>query len=195
MFKSVFDIIFSVIILVFSVPLFLIASILIKLSSSGPVIFKQDRVGKNGKIFKLLKFRTMRETSGPSITSYADERITKIGKFLRRAKIDELPQFINVLKRDLSVVGPRPELPEFVKTYSDEQRKILSFKPGITSLASVRFRSEEKMIGPDDVLEYYAKEILPLKIRCDLEYFGRSNFWSDLIIIVKTIRSVFDVKN
>lgn len=195
MFKRVFDIIFSIIILVLSLPLFIIASLLIKLSSKGPVIFKQERVGKNGKIFKLLKFRTMRKTSGPSITSSADKRITKIGKFLRRMKIDELPQLINVLKRDLSVVGPRPELPEIVKTYNDEQRKILSFKSGITSLASLRFRDEERFLDSNNVLEYYVKKILPVKIRCDLEYFEKSSFWSDLIIIVKTIRSIFYVKD
>lgn len=193
--KRLFDIIFSLVILVLSMPLFLIASLLIKLSSSGPVIFKQERVGKDGKIFNLLKFRTMRQVSGPTITSAEDKRITKIGKFLRRTKIDELPQFINVLKRDLSMVGPRPEVSVIVRTYNEEQKKILSFKPGITSLASLRFRSEEEMLSSDHVLEDYVKEILPLKIRCDLEYFKNCNLWSDLVIIVKTIRSVFYVKD
>lgn len=195
MLKRVLDIVFSLFILVLSLPLLLLAPILIKLSSPGPIIFKQKRVGQDGKIFYLLKLRTMREAKGPSITSSQDERITKIGRFLRRTKIDELPQFINVIKGDIGVVGPRPEIPEVVKTYDDEQRRILSFKPGITSLASVGFRSEEEMLGSDKVLEDYIKQILPLKIRSDLEYFKNRNFWSDLTIIVKTIRSIFDVKN
>ncbi len=186
MLKRSFDIIFSLMVLVLGLPVFIICSLLIKLGSQGPVIFKQERVGEDGRIFNLLKFRTMREASGPSITSSADRRITKIGRFLRRMKLDELPQFINVLKGDLSVVGPRPELPEIVRTYNDEQRKILSFKPGITSLASIRFRNEEKLLDLNNLMEYYVKKILPVKIRCDLEYFEKSSFWDDLTIIIKT---------
>ena len=194
-FKRGFDVAFSLTILVLSLPLFLIASVLIKLSSPGAVIFKQERAARGGKVFKLYKLRTMKEAAGPAITSSQDKRITAIGKFLRRAKIDELPQFINVLKADLSVVGPRPEIPEIVRTYNDQQRKILSYRPGITSLASLRFRGEERMLRPDNLLEDYIRKILPLKISCDLEYFKDSSPWTDLVIIAKTIRSVFDVKD
>ena len=165
-------------------PVFGIFAILIKLSSPGPVIFKQERGGRNGKSFILLKFRTMKDAQGSPITSSGDERITGIGKFLRKTKLDEMPQFINVLKGDMSVVGPRP----------DRQKEILRFKPGITSLATIKFRNEEEILeynSPGNSAKFYVREILSDKIECDLAYFRKRHFWDDLGIILKTIGAIF----
>ncbi|NQT89897.1 MAG: sugar transferase [Candidatus Omnitrophica bacterium] len=194
MLKRIFDIIFSLIILIFGLPVFAIVFLLIRLDSQGPAIFHQKRVGRDGKMFDFLKFKTMRDVAGPMITAPGDKRITKIGAFLRKAKLDELPQFINVLKGDMSVVGPRPELFEIVNTYNDRQREILSFKPGITSPASIRFRNEENALSKDRVMRSYIKEVLPVKIDCDLEYFRKSSLSSDLTVIFKTIKGVLNAK-
>ena len=175
-------------------PVFGIFAILIKLSSPGPVIFKQERGGRNGKSFILLKFRTMKDAQGSPITSSGDERITGIGKFLRKTKLDEMPQFINVLKGDMSVVGPRPEIPEMTRLYTDRQKEILRFKPGITSLATIKFRNEEEILeynSPGNSAKFYVREILSDKIECDLAYFRKRHFWDDLGIILKTIGAIF----
>lgn len=196
--KTAIYFIFSLICLYLTMPLFAIISLLIKLDSPGPIIFKQKRVGKNGRVFTLLKFRTMRLSDGAAITSSADKRITKIGKFLRKTKLDEMPQFINVLKEDMSIVGPRPEIPEMVELYTTEQRKVLAFKPGITSLAALKFRNEEEIIENSDsasVKKFYLKEIMPLKIECDLNYFNNSHFRSDFWIIFKTAGEILNVRN
>ncbi|WP_294373442.1 sugar transferase [uncultured Clostridium sp.] len=189
--KRIFDIVCSGIGLVILSPFLLFVAIRIKMGSDGPVFFKQIRVGENGKEFKILKFRTMvvdAEKLGRQITVGNDSRITKIGAFLRKYKIDELPQLINVFKGDMSLVGPRPEVPRYVNMYTEEQRKVLDVKPGITDLASIRYRDENELLGkaenPD---EFYINTIMPDKLALNMEYINKSNIFLDVYIIFKTI--------
>lgn len=189
--KRIFDIICSGLGLIVLSPFLLFVAIKIKNESDGPIFFKQIRVGENGKEFQILKFRTMivdAEKLGRQITVGNDSRITKIGAFLRKYKIDELPQLINVLKGDMSLVGPRPEVPRYVNMYNEEQRKVLEVKPGITDLASIRYRDENELLGqaenPD---EFYIKTIMPDKLALNLEYIRKSNVFLDIYIIFRTI--------
>jgi lipopolysaccharide/colanic/teichoic acid biosynthesis glycosyltransferase len=180
--------------LVFAVPL-LIVALLIKLTSSGPALFRQRRVGKNGHTFEILKFRTMTADAarGAAITIGADWRITRIGAFLRRSKIDELPQLINVIKGDMNLVGPRPELSEYVEKYSTSDRNVvLSVAPGMTDFASVRFRRESDLLSTvEDPLDFYEHAILPRKLRYARFYVRRASLGTDCYIIGLTICSLF----
>lgn len=189
--KRVFDILFSGLGLLVLSPFFLIIAIRIKCDSKGPVFFKQVRVGEKGKEFKILKFRTMvvdAEKLGRQITVGADSRITKSGAFLRKYKIDELPQLINVFKGDMSLVGPRPEVPRYVAMYNDEQKKVLDVKPGITDLASLKYKDENDILGEaDDPDACYINVIMPDKLALNLDYIDKSNVFTDLGIILKTI--------
>lgn len=193
--KRLFDIIFSFFGVIFLFPLFLIIAILIKISSKGPIIFKQERVGKNFKKFYLYKFRTMiieAEKKGSSITTANDPRITKIGKFLRKFKLDEFPQLINVLKGDISFVGPRPELEKFVEIYKDDYKEILKIKPGITDFAAISFKNENELIKDNENPEkYYIKEILPKKIELYKKYLNEMNIVLDIKLIIKTLCKMF----
>ena len=189
--KRIFDIVCSGLGLMILSPFLLFIAIRIKMDSDGPVFFKQIRVGEKGKEFKILKFRTMvvdAEKLGRQITVGNDSRITKIGAFLRKYKIDELPQLINVFKGDMSLVGPRPEVPRYVNMYTEEQRKVLDVKPGITDLASIRYRDENELLGqaenPD---EFYINTIMPDKLALNVEYINKSNIFLDIYIILKTI--------
>jgi len=176
----------------------LVIALLIKISSPGPVFFKQKRVGKNFNLFYLLKFRTMvldAEKIGPKITKESDPRITKIGKFFRKTKIDELPQLINVLKGEISFVGPRPEVEKYVKIFKEDYRDILMMKPGITDYATIEFRNEEKILNKyENTEETYIKEILPAKIGLYKKYLREAGFITDLAIIVKTTFKIIDTK-
>lgn len=189
--KRIFDIFFSVIGLAILLPLFLIAAIFTKLSSPGPILFRQDRVGKNGRIFKIIKFRTMVENASchqGNICVFNDPRITKYGSFLRRLRIDELPQLINVLKGDMSLVGPRPELKKFVDHFPEIYDKILTVRPGITGLASIKFRDEASFLkGKEDTDDCYIREILPQKLKYNLEYVETHNLPYDLALVLRTI--------
>lgn len=189
--KRLFDILASGIGIIILSPVLLIIALRIKTGSDGPVFFKQVRVGKDGKEFEILKFRTMvvdAEKMGRQITVGADNRITKVGGFLRKYKLDELPQLFNVFKGDMSLVGPRPEVPRYVKLYTEEQRKVLNVKPGITDLASIRYRDENELLGqaenPD---EFYINTIMPDKLALNLEYINKSNVFYDIYIIIETI--------
>ena len=189
--KRLFDILASGIGIIILSPVLLIIALRIKTGSDGPVFFKQVRVGKDGKEFEILKFRTMvvdAEKMGRQITVGADNRITKVGGFLRKYKLDELPQLFNVFKGDMSLVGPRPEVPRYVKLYTEEQRKVLNVKPGITDLASIRYRDENELLGqaenPD---EFYINTIMPDKLALNVEYINKSNIFLDIYIILKTI--------
>lgn len=189
--KRIFDIFCSGLGLIVLSPFLLFVAMKIKNESDGPVFFKQIRVGENGKEFEILKFRTMvvdAEKLGRQITVGNDSRITKIGAFLRKYKIDELPQLINVFKGDMSLVGPRPEVPRYVNMYNEEQRKVLEVKPGITDLASIRYRDENELLGqaenPD---EFYINTIMPDKLALNLEYIRKSNIFLDIYIIFSTI--------
>ena len=193
--KRAFDIVCSFAGIVLLSPVFLILFVWIILDSGQPVFFLQDRVGKDGRLFKLVKFRTMRVDShnGPSITiGVRDPRITRAGYWLRRFKLDELPQLFNVLKGDMSLVGPRPELKKFVDLYTPEQRRVITVKPGITDYASIIFRNENKLLeGKPDPVDYYIKEIMPVKLKLNLRYIERMSFWLDVRILIRTVLSVF----
>jgi lipopolysaccharide/colanic/teichoic acid biosynthesis glycosyltransferase len=192
--KRVFDFIASFTGLLLLWPLFLIVAIFIKIDDRGPVFFRQVRVGKNGKPFRIWKFRTMvtdAERMGKPLTVGGDPRITRVGYWLRRTKLDELPQLLNVLLGEMSLVGPRPEVPPYVSFYTGEELKVLELKPGITDPASIHYRHENELLAqapnPEQV---YLERIMPEKIRMNLEYACRASFWTDLCIIVKTMSAL-----
>lgn len=195
-FKRIFDIIVSIIGLVVLAPFFLIIGIIIKLDSTGPIFFKQVRVCKAGEKFEIYKFRTMvedAEKKGMQITVGEDNRITNLGKFIRNYKIDELPQLINVLKGDMSFVGPRPEVPKYVELYNDEQKNILKVRPGITDIASIEYRDENKLLSKsDNPQKTYIEEIMPRKIELNLLYIRNFSVWYDIKLICKTIIKVIE---
>ncbi len=196
MLKRLFDIFFSFFGLILLLPLFLIIAALVKIFSPGPVFYKSVRVGKNGKLFKMYKFRTMvvgaDKIGGPS-TAADDPRLTEIGKFLKKFQLDELPQLINVLKGEMSLVGPRPEVPFYVNMMTEEEKKIiLSVKPGMTDLASLwNFHEGEVLKGASDPEKVYMEKIRPKKIKLQIKYVKERNFWMDLKIILKTIFKIF----
>lgn len=189
--KRLFDIVASFIGIILLSPFLIIIAIFIKLGSNGPVFFKQERVGLKGKHFLILKYRTMivdAEKYGKQITVGKDNRITAVGSFLRKYKLDELPQLFNVLKGDMSLVGPRPEVPRYVKLYSKEQLKVLDVRPGITDLASLRYSDENELLGTvENPEEYYVNVIMKDKLDLNLEYIDKSNVFYDIVIILKTI--------
>lgn len=179
--------------LIFLSPLFAIVAIMIKHDSPGPVFHNAQRVGRNGELFRLYKFRSMvadAERIGPSITTCADPRVTTIGRRLRRTKIDELPQLINVLKGDMSTVGPRPEDPCYVTLYTAEQRQVLKVRPGITSPASLRYLNEEQMLPEDNWEDLYIHQIMPAKLNIELSYLENRTIRTDLAILLGTVRTV-----
>jgi lipopolysaccharide/colanic/teichoic acid biosynthesis glycosyltransferase len=196
MIKRIFDFLVSLFGLVILSPLFLIIAILIKLDSEGPVFYRGERIGKDGRPFRIFKFRTMvkdaEKMGGPS-TSADDPRLTKIGKFLRKYKLDELPQLINVLKGEMSLVGPRPEVKMYVDMLKPEEKEIiLSVKPGMTDLASLwDFHEEEVLKGSKDPEKTYLEKIRPKKIQLQIEYVKNRSFLLDLKIILKTILKLF----
>lgn len=193
--KRFFDIISSFLGLIIISPVFIFISIWILLDSKGNVFFKQERVGLNGKLFKILKFRTMipdAEKKGLQVTVGDDPRITNSGKFLRKSKLDELPQLINVLIGDMSIVGPRPEVPIFMNEYDDGTRKvILSVRPGITDRASIEFTNEAELLdSSSDPKKTYITEIMPIKASYYVEYVNNHNFFSDISIIFATLQKI-----
>lgn len=192
--KRGFDLITSTIGFIIISPILIIISILIKVTSEGPVLFKQKRVGRYGKEFNILKFRTMvvnAEKLGNQITVGKDSRITKVGAVLRKYKLDELPQLINVIRGDMSLVGPRPEVPKYVNLYNDEQRKVLDVRPGITDYASIEYRDENSILGKvDNPEEYYINVIMPHKINLNMKYIKKNNVLIDIKIILKTIFNI-----
>jgi len=194
--KRLFDIIFSFFGLILTSPILAIIAFLIKLNSPGPVFYRGERAGKEGKIFKIFKFRTMvvgaEEMGGPS-TPKDDPRLIKIGNFLKKFQLDELPQLINVFKGEMSLVGPRPEVKMYVDMMSDEERNtILSIKPGMTDLASLwNFHEGEILKGSPDPEKTYMEKIRPEKIKLQLEYVKTRSFLLDLKIVIKTILKIF----
>ena len=197
--KRLFDILFSFIGLLLLQPFFIVIAIMIKVDSTGPVFFRQGRVGKNFKPFMIYKFRTMvldAENKGLHITSGGDNRITRVGRILRRLKIDELPQLYNVLKGDMSLVGPRPEVIRYVEWYKEDYERILSVRPGITDISSMTFRNEESILqGVDDPERYYVHVLLPEKMRLAREYIQNMSFFYDVRLIFKTLyKIIFQLK-
>jgi len=188
--KRAFDVVFSVAVLVLSGPLFGVAAALIKLGSRGPVFFRQERVGRGGKPFFIYKFRTMVSDApalGPGITAAGDPRVTRVGHLLRVTKLDELPNFVNVLRGEMSVVGPRPDLPRFMTTLTAEQRRLLDFRPGITGPTQIRYIAEEEMLSPVNIDDNYVENVLRDKIVSDLDYVTRWTFGRDALFILYTV--------
>ncbi len=189
--KRFFDLTISLPGLILLLPIFTFVVILIKADSSGPVFFRQQRVGRSGKPFLIYKFRTMHVGSegGSSLTVAGDARITQVGHFLRKYKLDELPQLINVLKGEMSLVGPRPEVPEYVSYYPDASRElILSVRPGITDTASLEYFDENKMLAQaENPQKVYLEEILPRKIAIYEDYARNHSLSGDVVIILKTV--------
>ena len=191
--KRLFDILSSSAALVVLSPLLLILCAATILDSGFPVFFAQERVGCRFRRFRLWKFRTMqRGSSGPSITVAGDSRVTNLGRLLRSAKVDEIPQFWNVLCGEMSVVGPRPEVPEFVELYKERYQHILTVRPGITDLASIHFRNEEAHLAQSqDPLREYRENVLPVKLDFADRYLQSQSFFFDLAIIARTAKVVF----
>ena len=184
------DIIAAAIGLVLLSPVWLLIAILIRLDSKGASFYGATRVGRNGELFCLYKFRSMvvdADKQGPGITTQGDRRVTRMGAFLRRTKLDELPQLWNVLKGDMSLVGPRPEDPRYVALYTPEQRAIFQARPGITSAASLTYRHEERLLSGPDWEEVYRTQVMPAKIAIDLDYLAQRTLFSDLKLIGQTI--------
>ena len=190
MLKRAFDIVVALVGLVFFSPLVLIIAVFIKLDSPGPVFYRAPRVGKGGRPFRMYKFRTMvadADKIGPAITVDKDPRITRIGARLRRSRLDEIPQLINVLRGEMSMVGPRPEAPYYVEKYSPEQREVLMVKPGMTAPAQIAFRHEEEALSNAETLEdEYMSVILPPKLAMDLQYIEQQSLSLDLKILFQT---------
>lgn len=193
--KRTFDLVGATLLLLFTAPLFLLLAVLVKMSSPGPVFFRQDRVGKGGQDFMILKFRTMfvdAASRGPGLTANGDTRVTRVGAFLRKWKLDEVPQLTNVIRGDMSLVGPRPDLPDFIAALDADGRRILDLRPGITGAASLRFRHEEVLLAtapPGELKSFYVNEVLPQKVRLDLAYAERATFFSDLFLLVNSARA------
>ena len=190
MLKRAFDIIASGLGLLFLSPLFLILAVWIKLDSKGPVFYRQIRVGRNNRDFQLFKFRSMRvgaDKQGLITVGGRDPRITRSGYFIRKYKLDEFPQLINVFVGDMSLVGPRPEVRKYVDMYTPEQMKVLSVRPGITDLASIRYRNENELLEQaDDPDQYYEQVIMQDKLRINLEYVVNHSFLNDIKLIFRT---------
>lgn len=193
--KRIFDIVFSLFGLIVLSPFLLLISLLITMGSKGGFFFIQKRVGRNNKDFKLIKFRTMRahsEHKGLFTIGQRDPRVTRIGYFLRKYKIDEFPQLINVLKGDMSIVGPRPEVRKYVELYTPDQSLVLTVRPGITGLASLEYVHENKILGESDNPEQtYLRVMMPRKLELNLEYVESASFRTDLKLILKTFRKVY----
>ena len=193
MLKRIFDITLSLFGLIILLPFMLIIAVFIKFDSKGPIFFRQVRVTKNGKEFKIFKYRTMKVGSDKysQITVGKDGRITKIGSFLRKYKLDEIPQLINVFIGDMSLVGPRPEVPKYVALYTDEQKEILKVRAGITDYASIEFSDENNLLAlEEDSEKAYIEKIMPKKIELNKKYLSEISILADIKIILLTIKKI-----
>lgn len=190
--KRAFDVVCSALGLLVLSPVLLVCALLVGLTSPGGVLFRQERIGRDGVPFTIYKFRSMRQdNAGLKITTSGDSRITPVGKVLRKTKLDELPQLWNVLKGDMSFVGPRPEVREYTDLYDGEQRQVLLVRPGITGLASIRFRNENELLdASDDPNRTYMEEVMPQKIALDLEYIPHASVIYDIRLILETLVTV-----
>ncbi|MCH7721859.1 MAG: sugar transferase [Bacteroidetes bacterium] len=178
--KRITDNVLCVLLLIISFPIFIISAIAIKLDSEGPVFFVQERTGLGGKSFKIYKFRGMVNNAleiGPELTQLNDPRITRVGKFLRRTSIDEIPQLINVLKGEMSLIGPRPEIISITSNFDSRQKEVFKFKPGITGYSQINGRQK---LSPEQ------------RVKMEIEYYSKSNFWSDLMIVTSTIKVILN---
>ena len=193
-FKRIFDILMSVVMLIFLLLPMLLIAVIVKATSKGHVFFRQERVTTYGRHFKIIKFRTMVENAealGTQVTTDSDSRVTSIGRFLRKYRLDELPQVFNVLGGSMSFVGTRPEVPRYVEQYDDEYYATLLLPAGITSLASIMYKDEEKLLSSaEDADRVYMEQVLPKKMEYNLEYLKNFGFWSDIGLMFKTVKEV-----
>ncbi len=185
------DILLATVFLIVTAPLLAATALVVRLMDGSPVIYKATRVGQHGRLFHLLKFRTMVPSQGSSVTVWADPRVTPLGRRLRRLKLDELPQFLNVLRGDMSLVGPRPEDPSYVALYTEEQRLVLSAKPGITGVAALEYSDEESLLRGEDWEEKYRVTIMPAKLRLETEYLAQRSLLTDMLIVFRTVVKLF----
>lgn len=193
MLKRGFDIVFATMLLIILFPVIMVSAIAVKCDSKGPWLFRQKRVGLRGRTFEILKLRTMtdRRHTLQISNGRADARVTRVGKVLRKLRLDELPQLLNVIKGDMSIVGPRPEVEHFVRFYSAEQLQVLDVRPGITDPSSIYFRNEDILLDKsDDKEKYYIEELLPVKLAMQLEYVRSNSLLTDLRIIADTIAAM-----
>jgi lipopolysaccharide/colanic/teichoic acid biosynthesis glycosyltransferase len=192
--KRVLDLAIAIPALIVSLPVILIAGLLIKIDSPGPAVYRGVRVGKDGRLFRIYKLRTMKlgaDLAGPPVTVADDPRVTRIGRRLRSTKLDELPQLLNVVKGDMSLVGPRPEHPDYVRLYTANQGRLLALRPGITSSASIAFADEARLLKGDHPSDFYTQRVLPSKLAKELEYLGSKSVRHDLGIMLGTLALVF----
>ncbi len=188
--KRTFDLLVSLVSIIVLSPVLLLVALSIKLDNPGPVFYRQQRVGRNGEPFSILKFRTMVVDADRLglLTVGRDARITRVGRFLRKTKLDELAQLFNVLIGEMSLVGPRPEVPKYVAMYSEAQRAVLALKPGITDLASIRYRDENALLGRSaDPERTYIDEVMPAKLAINLDYLAHFSFWGDIRLLWGTV--------
>jgi len=193
--KRVFDVALATAALVLLFPLFAIAAAAVHLDSPGPVFFRQTRVGMGGRPFRIFKFRSMKvhdSKDAALVTVDGDDRVTRVGRFLRKTKLDELPQLFNVLRGEMSIIGPRPEVPEYVEKYPQESRAmVLAVRPGLSDFASIKFRDESKLLAArDDPMHYYEKTLLPAKLRYARFYVRRAGIMLDSLLIIWTLLAV-----
>lgn len=188
--KRIFDLFFSSFFLIILFPIFLLISLLVKLSSKGPVFFIQKRIGRYGQHFNMIKFRSMLDKleDKNSVTCIGDYRITKFGKFLRKYKLDELPELVNVIIGDMSLVGPRPDVPGYADKLNNEDRLILNLRPGITGPATLKYSNEEKILSlQKNPTKYNDEVIYPDKVKINLDYYYNNSIWLDIKIIFATV--------
>lgn len=176
-------------------PVWFVVGVLVKCTSPGPILFRQERIGRDGKVFRILKFRSMvvdADKKGGGITVAGDARVTRLGTLLREFKIDELPQLWNVLTGEMSLVGPRPELPQYVSNYTPEQRLVLCVRPGITDIASIRYRHEEAILAQhENPQQFYRNVVLPEKLKLNIRYIRSISLSGDITLIMQTLLSSF----
>ena len=196
--KRIFDVIFAILILIISSPFMLILAICIKIDSKGPIFYRQERITTNGKVFRIFKFRTMVQDAdkiGSLVTVKGDSRITRVGKFIRKIRLDEFPQLLNILTGDMTFVGTRPEVKKYVDKYTDEMKATLLLPAGVTSIASIKFKDEDKIVEQEikngkTIDEAYIENVLPEKMKYNLEYINKFNLLKDLKIMLDTVTAV-----
>ena len=195
--KRAFDLVFTMCASIVLLPAAFGAALLVRLSSPGPILYTSDRIGRGGIRFTLYKFRTMAvdaDRKGPAITHRNDARVTRFGRLLRKTKFDEFPQVVNVLRGEMSIIGPRPESPQYVALYTEEQRQVLEARPGLTSLAQVLYRDEENLLPETGTELHYTREILPRKLALDLYYVRRWSLWLDVKVFLLGVLGLLSVR-
>ena len=201
--KRLFDIIFSTILLIVLSPILIILAIAIKIDSKGPIFYRQERITQYGKIFKIFKFRTMifnADKIGALVTTKDDSRITRVGNIIRKCRLDEIPQLINILVGDMTFVGTRPEVKKYVERYTDEMKATLLMPAGVTSIASIKYKNEDEIIGKyieqgEDIDDIYVNRVLPEKMKYNVDYVKKFTIFQDILICVQTVNEVLKIQN